>query len=74
MNSTPASFREEFPSLFKGLDKLKTEYHMTLQENASPFCLYNPRTISHPLLPRVRTEIESMLQLGVISPMSVPTG
>ena len=69
----PADFRAEFPSLFSGLGKVKTEIHITLQPDTQPHCLYTPRKIPHPLLPRVKQEIDSMLQQGVISPVTVPT-
>ena len=73
VNPTTVNFREEFPILFKGLGRLKTQYRITLQEDANTVCLYNPRKIPHPLQPKVKSEIESMVQLGVISPVTVPT-
>ena len=67
------SFKAEFPSLFTGLGRLKTECHITLRANAKPFCLYNPRKRPHPLLPKVKSQIETMLKQGVISPVTAPT-
>ena len=72
-SSSPASFRTEFPALFTGLGKLKTEYHITLRPNAKPVSLHTPRKIPHPLLPKVKVEIDAMLEQGVISPVTVPT-
>ena len=69
----PANFKEEFPQLFTGLGKLKTEYQIKLNPEVKPVCLYTPRRIPHALLSKVKTEIDSMLQQGVISPVTVPT-
>ena len=73
MNTGPTDFKAEFPALFSGLGKLKTECHITLRPDAIPFCLYNPRKIPHPLIPKVKSQIETMLQQGVISPVTAPT-
>ncbi len=70
---SPPDFRKEFLQLFKGLGKLKTEYHITMRDDAVPVCLYNPRKVPHPMLPKVKAEIESMLRQNVISPVTVPT-
>ena len=68
-----ADFKTEFPSLFTGLGKVKTEVHITLQPDTKPFCIYTPRKIPHPLLPKVKQELDSMLEWGVISPVTAPT-
>ena len=73
VNTGPTDFKAEFPALFSGLGKLKTECHITLLPGAIPFCLYNPRKIPHPLIPKVKSQIETMLQQGVISPVTAPT-
>ena len=73
VNSGPTDFKAEFPSHFTGLSQLKTECHITLRTDARPFCLYNPRKIPHPLLPKVKSQIETMLDQGVISPVTAPT-
>ena len=69
----PIDFKAEFPALFSGLGKLRTECHITVCPNCKPFCLYNPRKIPHPLIPKVKSQIETMLQQGVISPVTAPT-
>ncbi|XP_063962065.1 uncharacterized protein K02A2.6-like [Lytechinus pictus] len=66
-------FRAEFPQLFSGLGKLEQEYHITLSPGAKPVCLYTPRRVPHPLLPKVKKEIDLMLEHGVISPVTEPT-
>ena len=73
VNSGPTDFKAEFPTLFTSLGRLKTECHITLRADAKPFCLYNPRKIPHPLLPKVKSQIQAMLEQGVISPVTAPT-
>ena len=52
---------------------MKTEVHITLQPDAKPNCIYTPRKIPHPLLPKVKQGLDSMLQQGVMSPVTIPT-
>ena len=66
-------FRSEFPNLFKGLRKMKTEYHISLKPDANPVCLFTPRKVPHPLLLKVKEELDRMVQQGVISPVTEPT-
>ena len=73
VSKTPPDFVRECPCLFTCLGKLKTEYHITLEPDVKPVCLYMPRKIPHPLLPKVKTEVHSMLLQGIISPVTVPT-
>ena len=68
-----ADFTVEFLALFSGLGKPKTECHITLGPDPRRFCLYNPRKIPHPLIRKVKSQIERMLQQGVISPVTAPT-
>lgn len=67
VNSGPTDFKAEIPSLFTGLGGLKTECHIILRTDAKPFCLYNPRKLPHPLLPKVKSQIETMLEQGHLS-------
>ena len=63
------NLKEEFPQLFTGLGKLKTEYQIKLNPEVELVSVHTPRKIPHPLLPKVKNEIDSMLKQGVISPV-----
>ena len=63
----------QYPNLFKGLGKLEGEYTIRLREGACSFALMTPRRVAIPLLPRVKAELDRMVQLGVISPVEYPT-
>ena len=52
---------------------MKTEFHITLEPDTKPYCVYTPRKFPYPLLSKVKQELDSMLQQGVISPVTVPT-
>lgn len=67
------NFKAEFPELFTGLGRFKEECRITLREGASPMCLYTARKVPHPLLPQVEKELKSMVEQGVISPVTEPT-
>ena len=68
VTSAPTDFKAEFPALFIGLCQLKTERYITLCTDVKPFCLCNPRKIPHPLIPKVKSQIEAMLEQDVICP------
>ena len=64
---------EQFPQLFTGLGKLNDEYTIRLKEGAQPFALNTPRRVPVPLMKSVKSELERMEKLGVISPVETPT-
>ena len=66
-------FKKEFPELFKGLGKLADPYTIRLRPDVEPKCIYTARRIAHPLLPKVKAEIDRMITEGVISPVEQPT-
>ena len=72
VNTQPVNFIGEFPQLFHGLGKLETKYHIKLNPDVKPVCLYTPRKIPHPLLPKVKIEIDSMLRQGVFHLLLFP--
>ena len=49
------------------------QHHINLRDDARPICLYAPRKVPHPLLPRVEEELRRMEQQGVISKVTQPT-
>ena len=67
------SCRAKYPELFTGLGSLKGEYKIKLKPNSVPFALITPRRVAHPLMPRVREELERMEKIGVITKISGPT-
>ena len=68
-----ADFKSEFPDLFKGLGRLKDSYAIKLRPDAQPVSIYTARKIAHPLMGKVKAEIDHMLADGVISPVDEPT-
>ena len=64
---------QQYPNLFEGLGKLEGDYTICLDEGAKPFAVTIPRRVAIPLLPQVKTELERMEQLEVISRIEKPT-
>ena len=62
-----------FPGLFTGLGKLQGEYTIKLRYGAKPFSLTTPRRFAIPLIPAVKTELERMEAMEVISRVEEPT-
>ena len=62
-----------FPQLFQGLGRAVDEYTIQLKPGAVLFALPTPRRVAIPLLKRVKTELENMEKLGVISRIDTPT-
>ena len=59
--STP-DFKGEFPRLFSGLGMINTSYKITAREDAHPVCIHAPWKIAHPLIRKVKTELENGVQ------------
>ncbi len=64
---------EQYPEIFTGLGKISESYRITLSPDATPLCIYTPRKVPQPLYPQVKAELESMVETGVISPVTEPT-
>ena len=62
-----------FPQLFQGLGKLKGEYEIKLRPDSKPFVISVPRQVAIPLVGNVRSELERMERLGMISKVEGPT-
>ena len=57
-------------SIFDGLGLMKCEpVKIVLKDDAVPYNLTTPRSISHPLAPKVEEQIQRMLKEGVIVPV-----
>ena len=48
-------------------------YRIQLKTDAKPFALSSPRRVAAPLLPKVKQELERMMEMGVISKVTKPT-
>ena len=64
---------QKYPKLLNGLGKLEGEYTIRLRDDATPHALTTPRRVAIPLLPKVKTELERMERIGVISRVQEPT-
>ena len=62
-----------YPKLFSGLGKLKSQYTISLKDNAKLFCLYTPRRVPLPLMKKVEDVINGLVKSGVIEPVDEPT-
>ena len=64
---------EQYPTLFKGLGKLKGAYSIKLCEDATPYALTTPRRVPIPLKKRVKEELDKIVSQGVIQEIKEPT-
>ena len=64
---------ENFPNLFKGLGCMKGEYSLKLKDGTNPYSTSVSRRIPIPLLSKVKTELEKMVEHGVIESITEPT-
>ena len=73
MEAVYNSVKREFPNLFTGLGKFGEPYTIKLREGATPQALFMPRNVPIPLKGKVKSELDRMETLGVISKVSEPT-
>ena len=64
---------KQFPKVFNGLGTFGEEYTIKLKEGASPHALYTPRNVPLPLREKVKSELEEIEAIGVITKISEPT-
>ena len=69
----PADVMQQFPSVFQGLGNLGEEYEICLKPDATPHSLFAPRHVPLPLRPKVKTELDRMETIGVITKVDEPT-
>lgn len=68
-----SAFTDQYPSLFNGLGKMLTPYDIKVKDDAEPYAVHSPRRVPHPILPKLKTELDRLQDLGVISPVTTPT-
>ncbi|XP_065356765.1 uncharacterized protein LOC135951109 [Calliphora vicina] len=66
------SFVKEYNDVFHGFGKFLDEYKIYLKENTKPVLRYRKR-IPQALMDRLRTELDVMVQDGIISAVDYPT-
>ena len=66
---------EEFPSVFDGQVRVMDgeQFHITLTENAVPFCVKTPRTVPFAYREKLKAELELLQQQGIIAPVTEAT-
>ena len=69
------SLQSEFPSVFD--DNVKTMegevFHISLTEDAQPFCVRTPRTIPFAYRDKLKAELDHLQAQGIVAPVTVPT-
>ena len=65
----------EFPSVFDG--QIRTmpgeQFHISLTEDARPFCVTTPRSIPFAYREKLKQEIHLLVDQGIITPVTEPT-
>ena len=71
---TVSEYRAKYSEMFEGLGELRDyPYTIKLRDDASPVALTVPRRVPYPLLPKVKVELDRMVEQGVISKVVRPT-
>ena len=72
---TAQEVMEEFPSLYDGQGRVMDgeQFHITLTENAVPFCVKTPQTIPFAYRDKLKAELELLQQQGIIAPVTEAT-
>ena len=80
-NPTPSSQAKsddliaEFPSVFD--DQVKAmegeQFHIVLTEEAKPFCVKTPRAVPFAYRDKLKAELETLQEQGIITPVTYPT-
>ena len=65
----------EFPSVFDGQIRtmLGVKFHISLTEDARPFCVTTPCTVPFAYRDKLKKEIDLLLTQGIITPVTKPT-
>ena len=72
---TSQNLINEFPRVFNNKVKpMKGEhFHIALIDDAKPFCVKTPRTIPYAYREKLKAELQSLEEQGIITPVSYPT-
>ena len=67
--------RGEFPSIFDGQVRTMDgeTFHITLTEDAQPFCVNTPRAIPFAFRDKLKAELDLLQEQGIITPITEPT-
>ncbi|KAJ8890205.1 hypothetical protein PR048_009713 [Dryococelus australis] len=65
--------RERYPKLSEGLGLMAATYTIRLKNSAVLVSLHAPCRVALPLQPKLKKEIERLVNMGIISPMDRPT-
>lgn len=66
---TCETIEKQHPTLFQGLGTLADEFKINVDDGVTPYNLTVPRRVPLGLQDQVKTELERMVKLGVISPV-----
>ena len=72
---TAEQIMAEFPTVFDG--KIRTmpgeQFHISLRDDARPFCVTTPRTVPLAYRDKLKEEIDLLIEQGIIAPVTEPT-
>ena len=71
--ATSGSWRQKYPGLFKGIGTMPGEYCISLKDDAIPYSVNVARRVPIPLLPKVKKQLEKMVEDGIIEKVTDPT-
>ncbi len=72
VNSSPTNFTEEYSDCFGEIGCLPGTHHITIDETATPI-IHPPRRVPHSLKPKLKEELQRMVDMQVIEPVSGPS-
>ena len=72
---TAEQIMSEFPSVFDGQVRTMPgeQFHISLTDEARPFCVTSPRTIPFAYRDKLKKELDLLMDQGIIAPVTEPT-
>ena len=66
---------KEFPSVFNGQIKPMEgeEFHISITDDAKPFCLKTPKAVPYAYRHKLKAELTTLQDQGIITPVTYPT-